>query len=146
MCSRKTKRSLSSRRDASNSLLARGKWAMCIYRRKLKPILQKRAARSYCSLPPRRSVCSTNHMQRRLGFFTSPVEINTFGQNFWSGSQKHRVLACGQLGLLHQMAKPTQPGWLGEILLDKKQNRPAGEDCHATLCRVVVDHGADGCR
>src|SRR5262249_58129211 len=76
MCSRKTKRSLSSRRDASNSLLARGKWAMCIYRRKLKPILQRRAARSYCSLPPRRSVCSTNLMQRRLGFFTSPVENN----------------------------------------------------------------------
>ena len=47
---------------------------MCIYRRKLKPILQKRAARFYCSLPPRRSVCSTNHVQRRLGFFTSPVE------------------------------------------------------------------------
>src|SRR6516225_983642 len=23
---------------------------------------------------PRRSMCSTNHMQRRLGFFTSPVE------------------------------------------------------------------------
>ena len=41
---------------------------------KLKPILQKRGARSYCSLPPRRSMCSTNHMQRRLGFFTSPVE------------------------------------------------------------------------
>ena len=36
--------------------------------------LQKRGARSYCSLPPRRSVCSTNQMQRRLGFFTSPVE------------------------------------------------------------------------
>src|SRR6516225_1435176 len=76
MYSRKTKRSLSSRRDASNSLLARVKSAMCIYRPKRKPILQKRAARSYCSLPPRRSVCSTNHMQRRLGFFTSPVENN----------------------------------------------------------------------
>src|SRR5438034_115888 len=49
---------------------------MCISRRKLKPILQKRAARSYCSLPPRRSLCSTNHMQRRLGFFTSPVEMS----------------------------------------------------------------------
>src|SRR6516164_6693374 len=73
---RKTKRSLFSRRDASNSLLARGKWAMCIYRLKPKPILQKRAARSYCSLPSRRSVCSTNHMQRRLRFFTSPVENN----------------------------------------------------------------------
>ena len=34
----------------------------------------KKGARSYCSLPPRRSMCSTNHMQRRLGFFTSPVE------------------------------------------------------------------------
>src|SRR5262245_29282538 len=121
MCSRKTKRSLSSRRDASNSLLARGKWAMCIYRRKLKPILQKKAARSYCSLPPRRSVCSTNHMQRRLGFFTSPVEINTFGQNFLEW-QPEAVISFlhGQLGLLRQMAKPTQPGWLGEILLDKK--------------------------
>jgi len=67
---------LSSRRDASNSLLARGKSAMSIYRRKLKPILQKRAARSYCSLPPRRSACSTNHRQRRLDFFTSLVENN----------------------------------------------------------------------
>src|SRR6516164_6516473 len=76
MYSRKTKRYLFSRRDASNSLLARGKWAMCIYRPKPKPILQKRAARSYCSLPPRRSVRSTNHKQRRLGFFTSPVENN----------------------------------------------------------------------
>src|SRR6516162_9355046 len=76
MYSRKTKRNLFSRRDASNSLLARGKWAMCIYRPKPKPILQKRAARSYCSLPPRRSVRSTNHKQRRLGFFTSPVENN----------------------------------------------------------------------
>src|SRR6516165_10760974 len=51
---------------------------MCIYRRKLKPILQKRAARFYCSLPLRRSVCSTNHRQRGLGFFTSPVENITF--------------------------------------------------------------------
>src|SRR6516164_9480074 len=76
MSGRKTKRSLSSRRDSSNSLLARGKSAMSIYRRKLKPILQKRAARSYCSLPPRRSACSTNHMQKRLGFFTSPVKNN----------------------------------------------------------------------
>src|SRR5215472_12036754 len=47
---------------------------MCIYRRKLKPILQKRAARSCYSLPPRRSACSTNHIRKRLGFFTSPVE------------------------------------------------------------------------
>jgi hypothetical protein len=39
-----------------------------------KAYFAKRAARSYCSLPPRRSVCSTNHMQRRLGFFTSHVE------------------------------------------------------------------------
>src|SRR5262249_37235711 len=76
MCSRKTKRSLSSRRDASNSLLARGKLAMCIYRQKLKPILQKRAARSYCSLRRRQYECSTNHMQRRLAFFTLPVENN----------------------------------------------------------------------
>src|SRR5262249_48439018 len=76
MCCRKTKRSLSSRRDASYSLLARGKSAMSIYRRKLKPILQKRAARSYCSLPPRRSACSTNHRQRRFDFFTLPVENN----------------------------------------------------------------------
>ena len=36
------------------------------------------AKRSYCSLPPRRSVCSMNHMQRRLDFFTSPVENITF--------------------------------------------------------------------
>jgi len=74
---RQTKRSLSSRRDASNSLLARGKLAMCIYRQKLKRILQKRAARSYCSLPPRQSACSTNLRQRRLGFFTLPVENKT---------------------------------------------------------------------
>ena len=50
-CSRKTKRSLSSREDASSSLLARGKWAMCIYRRKLKPISRKRVVRSCCSRP-----------------------------------------------------------------------------------------------
>jgi hypothetical protein len=30
-CSRKTKRSLSSRRDASSSFSARARWAMCIY-------------------------------------------------------------------------------------------------------------------
>ena len=68
-CSRKTKRSLSSKRGASSSLLARVKWAMCIYRRKLKPISRKRAARSCCSRPPKRSMCSTSHMQRRSGFF-----------------------------------------------------------------------------
>src|SRR5262249_15751071 len=85
MCSRKTKPSLSSRRDASNSLLVRGKWAMCIYRRKLKPILQKRTVRLYWSLPPRLYVCSTNHIQRKLGFFTLPVENNT------------RDVSCGSL-------------------------------------------------
>ena len=30
----------------------------------------KKAARYYCSPPPRRSVCSTSRMRRRLGFFT----------------------------------------------------------------------------
>ena len=37
----------------------------------------KKAARSYCSLLPRQSACSTNLRQRRLGFFTLPVENNT---------------------------------------------------------------------
>jgi hypothetical protein len=55
---------------------------MCISRQKLMPILQKRAARSYCSLLPRRFAFSTNHLQRRLGFFTSPVEINKFRPDF----------------------------------------------------------------
>ena len=33
------------------------------------PISRKRAARSCCSRPPKRSMCSTSHMQRRSGFF-----------------------------------------------------------------------------
>jgi len=32
-------------------------------------------------------VCSTNRMQRRLGFFTLPVEKNTFGQSFLERQQ-----------------------------------------------------------
>ena len=83
---------LSSRRDASNSLLARGKSAMSIYRRKLKPILQKRAARSYCSLPPRRSACSINHRQRRLDFFTLPVKNNSV-KIFWSSKNSSHLLS-----------------------------------------------------
>jgi hypothetical protein len=47
-CSRKTKRILSSREDASSSFSARARWAMCIYRRKLRLISRKRAARYYC--------------------------------------------------------------------------------------------------
>ena len=35
-------------------IIGSGQIGNAIYRRKLKPILQKRAARSYCSLPPRR--------------------------------------------------------------------------------------------
>src|SRR3974377_1831672 len=92
MCSRKTKRNLSSRRDVSNSLLARGKLAMSIYRQKLKPILQKRAARSYCSLRPRRYECSTNHMQRRLDFFTLPLKNNSV-KIFWSSKNSSHLLS-----------------------------------------------------
>ena len=57
-------------RGASSSLLVRAKLAMCVYRRKPKPISRKRTARFCCSLPPRRSMCSTGQRQRRLGFFT----------------------------------------------------------------------------
>jgi hypothetical protein len=64
------KRSLSSRGDASSSLLARGKWAMCIYRRKLKLISRKRVVRSCYSQPRRRFMRSTSRLQRRSGFFT----------------------------------------------------------------------------
>jgi hypothetical protein len=66
----KKKRSLSSRRGASSSLLARVKWAMCVYRTKLKPISRKRAVGSCCSPPPKRSMRSTSCRQRRSGFFT----------------------------------------------------------------------------
>ena len=34
---------------------ARARWAMCIYRRKLRLISRRGAARYYCSPPPRRS-------------------------------------------------------------------------------------------
>jgi hypothetical protein len=44
-CSRKSKRSLSSRGEANSSFLVRARWAMCIYRRKRRPISRKRAAR-----------------------------------------------------------------------------------------------------
>ena len=70
MCSRKTKRSLSSRGDANSSFSVRARWEMCIYRRKRRLISRKRAARYYCSLPPRRLVRSTGRMRRRSGFFT----------------------------------------------------------------------------
>ena len=66
----KTKQNLSSRRDASSSFLARARWAMCIYRPTLRLISRKRAAKYCCSPPPRRSMCSTSRMRRRLGFFT----------------------------------------------------------------------------
>src|SRR6516225_3232165 len=97
-------------KDASNSLLARGKWAMCIYRPKPKPILQKRAARSYCSLPPRRSVRSTNHKQRRLGFFTSPVENN---KTFF---HLHRIKIAREELHGHSRAFPHQGGGGGVLL------------------------------
>src|SRR5262249_21447903 len=42
MCSRETKRSLSSRADASSSFSARARWAMCIYRRRLRLISRRR--------------------------------------------------------------------------------------------------------
>jgi hypothetical protein len=48
--------------------LARARWAMCIYRRKLRRILRKRVARSYCSRPLRRSIRSTTRGRRRLAF------------------------------------------------------------------------------
>ena len=40
-------------------------------------------------------MCSTNHMQRRLDFFTLPVEKNIFGQSFleWQQFQLHTFLA-----------------------------------------------------
>src|SRR5262245_9964009 len=65
-----TKPSLSSKGDASSSFSARARWAMFIYRRKLRLISRKRAARYYCSPPPKRSECSTGRMRRRSGFFT----------------------------------------------------------------------------
>jgi hypothetical protein len=37
---------------------------------RLRLISRRRAARYYCSPPPRRSMCSTGRMQRRSGFFT----------------------------------------------------------------------------
>ena len=61
----KEERNLSLRGDASDSLLARAKWAMCACRRELKPISTKKVAKSFCSRPPRRSACSTSHMKRR---------------------------------------------------------------------------------
>ena len=51
-------------------ILGSGQMAMCIYRRKLRLISRRGAARYYCSPPPRRSGCSTGRMLRRSGFFT----------------------------------------------------------------------------
>jgi hypothetical protein len=45
----------------------------CIYHRKLKLIITRKG----CKVPI--YVCSTNRMQRRLGFFTLSAEKNTFG-------------------------------------------------------------------
>src|ERR1700675_1830211 len=47
---------------------------MCNYRRKLRRILRKRAARSCCSRPPRQFVRSTVRTRRRSAFFTLPAE------------------------------------------------------------------------
>src|SRR2546430_17344859 len=47
---------------------------MCIYRRKLRSTLRKRAARSCCSRPPRRFIRSTARMPRTSAFFTLPAE------------------------------------------------------------------------
>ena len=70
LSSRRTKRSSFSKPDASSSFSARARWAMCIYRRKLRRISRKSAARCCCSPPPTRSVRSTGRMRRRSGFFT----------------------------------------------------------------------------
>jgi hypothetical protein len=74
MSSRRTKRSSSLRRAASSWFLARARWASCIYRRKLRPILRKRVARSCCSRLPSRFVLSTTRMLRRSAFFTLHAE------------------------------------------------------------------------
>jgi hypothetical protein len=66
----KDEASLSSRADVSSSFSARARWAMCIYRRRLRLISRKRAARYYCSPRPRRSRRSTGRTRRRSGFFT----------------------------------------------------------------------------
>jgi hypothetical protein len=66
----KVEASLSLKRDVSSSWLGRAKWAMCIYRRKPRPISRKKTARSCCDRPPRQSKCSTGLMQRRSGSFT----------------------------------------------------------------------------
>ena len=46
-------------------ILGSARSAMCNYRRKLRRILRKRAARSCCSRPPRQFVHSTARMRRR---------------------------------------------------------------------------------
>jgi hypothetical protein len=51
-------------------ILGSGQMAMYVYRPKRRPISRKRAAGSYCSRRPRRSMCSTGRMPRRSAFFT----------------------------------------------------------------------------
>ena len=57
-------------KGCEQSFSARARRAMSIYRRKLRPISRKRAARFCCSRRPRQSRCSTGRMQRRSDFFT----------------------------------------------------------------------------
>jgi hypothetical protein len=51
-------------------ILGSGHMGVCIYRRKRRLISRKRAAKYYCSPPPKRLVRSTGRMQGRSGFFT----------------------------------------------------------------------------
>ncbi len=68
-CSRKRKRSLSSRRDATNSLLARVKWAMCACRRKQKRISKRKTAKSCCSRPPDAIQVFNKSHAKKIGLF-----------------------------------------------------------------------------
>jgi len=56
---------------AANSWL--GQMAMCIYRRKLRRILRKRAARSCCTDPKAIRTFNSSHA-KKIAFFTLPVE------------------------------------------------------------------------
>src|SRR2546430_16530228 len=51
-------------RGCEQLILGSARSAMCTYRWKLRFISRKKAARFYCSPPPKRSVCSTGRMRR----------------------------------------------------------------------------------
>src|SRR5262249_46306238 len=51
-----------------------------------------------------------------------------------NGKTRHRILAGGQLGLLGQMAKPTQPGWLRFFWIKNK----IGQRERTVMQRFVV--------